>query len=74
VSVTPEERAELKEGFDFNDSDGNGKIDFVEFVAMLEGLDAGIDADQAQMGFGTIDTDGDGMIDFDEFVEWWRAT
>ena len=74
MTVTPEERAELKESFDFNDSDGNGKIDFVEFVAMLEGLEAGIDAAQAQIGFGTIDTDGDGMINFDEFVEWWRAT
>ena len=74
MKVTEEERRELKEAFDFNDSDSNGKIDFVEFVAMLEGLGAGLDAAQAQFGFEAVDTDGDGVIDFDEFVEWWRAT
>jgi Ca2+-binding EF-hand superfamily protein len=74
MAVTSKERRELKEAFDFNDSDSNGKIDFVEFVAMLEGLEADIDAAQAQFGFKAVDTDGDGMISFDEFVEWWRAT
>jgi len=74
VEVTQEERRELKESFDFNDSDSNGKIDFVEFVTMLEKLEAGIDTAQAQFGFEAIDTDGDGMISFDEFVEWWHAT
>lgn len=74
MAVSEEERQELKEAFDFNDSDNNGKIDFVEFLAMLEGLEAGIDAAQAQIGFETVDTDGDGSIDFDEFLEWWRAT
>jgi Ca2+-binding EF-hand superfamily protein len=73
VDVTDEERRELKEAFDFNDSDGNGKIDFVEFVAMLNGLEAGIDTAQAQFGFEEVDTDNDGMVSFDEFVEWWRA-
>lgn len=74
MGVSEEERQELKEAFDFNDSDNNGKIDFVEFIAMLEGLEAGIDAAQAQIGFETVDTDGDGSISFDEFLEWWRAT
>jgi calmodulin len=74
VGVSEEERRELREAFDFNDSDSNGKIDFVEFIAMLEGLEAGIDAVQAQIGFKAVDTDGDGTISFDEFVEWWRAT
>ena len=74
MEVTQEERQELRESFDFIDSDSNGKIDFVEFVAMLEGLEAEIDAAQAQIGFETVDTDGDGTISFDEFIEWWRAT
>jgi Ca2+-binding EF-hand superfamily protein len=74
MTVTEEERRELKEAFDFNDSDSNGKIDFVEFLAMLEGLEAEIDTAQAQFGFKAVDTDGDGTISFDEFVEWWRAT
>lgn len=74
MNVTDEDRRELKEAFDFNDSDSSGKIDFMEFVALLDGLDAGIDAAQAQFGFEEVDTDGDGMISFDEFVEWWHAT
>lgn len=74
MNVTPEERQELREAFDFNDNDSNGKIDFMEFVAMLDGLEADVDAAQAQLGFEEVDTDGDGMISFDEFVEWWRAT
>lgn len=74
MKVTQEEQRQLKATFDFNDSDSNGKIDFVEFIAMLQGLEAGIDAAQAQFGFKAVDTDGDGMISFDEFVEWWRAT
>ena len=59
MKVTQEERRELKEAFDFTDSDSNSKIDFVEFVAMLEGLEAGIDAAQAQSGFKAVDIDGD---------------
>jgi calmodulin len=74
VGVTQEERQQLREAFEAGDSDGNGKIDFVEFVAMLERLGADLDAAKAQFGFEAVDTDGDGMIDFDEFVEWWRAT
>ena len=74
MKVTEQERQQLKEAFDFSDGDSNGKIDFLEFVAMLEGLEAGIDAAQTQFGFKEVDTDGDGMINFDEFVEWWRAT
>jgi len=74
VGVSEEERAELREAFNYNDSDSNGRIDFVEFIAMLEGLEAGIDTPQAQIGFETVDTDGDGTISFDEFLEWWKAT
>ena len=74
MEISETDRQELREAFDFNDSDSNGKIDFVEFMAMLEGLEAGIDAAQAQIGFESVDTDGDGMISCDEFIEWWRAT
>jgi Ca2+-binding EF-hand superfamily protein len=74
MTVTEEERRELKEAFDFSDTDSNGKIDFMEFVVLLEGLEAGIDAPQAQTGFETVDTDSDGAISFDEFLEWWRET
>ena len=64
--------SELREAFNFNDRDGNGLIDFLEFVAMLDGLEAGIDTPTAQIGFKTIDTDGDGMVNFTEFAQWWQ--
>lgn len=74
MEISEKDRQELKQAFDYSDSDRNGKIDFMEFVAMLEGLGVRVDTAQAQFGFETVDTDGDGMIDFDEFVEWWRET
>jgi len=74
VTVTDEERQELMDAFEFSDSDNNGRIDFVEFIALLEGLDADVDAATAQIGFKAVDTDGNGSISFDEFLEWWRAT
>lgn len=74
MTVTQEELRELKEAFDFCDSNNNGKVDFVEFITLLEQLKTGIDTAQAQLGFEAVDTDGDGVISFDEFIEWWRAT
>lgn len=66
-----EEIAELREGFEYNDSNGDGKIDFAEFVKMLRNLEANVAADEARIGFDVIDTDNDQAIEFDEFIEWW---
>ena len=71
--MTQEKLRALKDAFDFSDSDGNGKIDFVEFVTLLEEFEVSIDTAQAQSGFEALDTDNDGMIGFDEFMAWWRA-
>lgn len=68
---TPEEIAELRESFTFNDPNGDGKIDFGEFRRMLRYLDAGVSAEEARIGFDEIDSDGDAAIAFDEFVAWW---
>lgn len=68
---TPEEIAELEESFNFNDPNGDGKIDFGEFRRMLRDLDAGVSVEEARIGFDEIDTDDDGAIGFDEFVSWW---
>jgi calmodulin len=69
---TTEEIEELREGFSYNDSNGDGKIDFSEFVAMLKDLEAGVALDEARIGFDVIDTDNDHSIEFDEFMEWWN--
>ena len=69
---SPDELEELKESFDYNDANGDGRIEFDEFVKMLQSLDAYGTRDEARVGFDSVDGDGDGSIDFDEFVAWWR--
>jgi Ca2+-binding EF-hand superfamily protein len=71
MAVTPEEYDELKESFEYNDSNADGKIDFSEFLSMLNDLEADIGEAEARIGFRAIDTDRDGAIGLDEFVEWW---
>ena len=62
---------ELKEAFNYNDGDGDGRIDLEEFMQMLEQLDAQVSVAEARVGFTDIDGDRDGAIDFGEFVRWW---
>lgn len=68
---TPEKIAELRESFNYNDPNGDGKIDFGEFRQMLDDLEAGVSAEEARIGFDEIDIDNDGVIEFDEFIAWW---
>ena len=68
---TPEEIAELRETFRYNDPNGDGRIDFREFVNMLTDLQANVGSEEARIGFDEIDTDNDHAIEFEEFVEWW---
>ena len=62
---------ELREAFEYNDRDGDGRIEPDEFATMLDELEANISAKEAKTGFQDIDTNDDGLIDFDEFVAWW---
>jgi Ca2+-binding EF-hand superfamily protein len=66
-----EQLDELREAFDYNDRDGDGRIERGEFVAMLDELEAEMSEEDAEVGFQDIDTNDDGLIDFDEFVAWW---
>jgi len=71
MELTDEEREELRESFEYNDLDEDGRIELDEFVSMLEALETGIDRAEARIGFEAIDTDKDGVISFDEFADWW---
>jgi Ca2+-binding EF-hand superfamily protein len=62
---------ELREAFDYNDRDADGRIAKDEFVAMLDELDADMSPRDMEIGFQDIDTNDDQLIDFDEFVAWW---
>jgi Ca2+-binding EF-hand superfamily protein len=67
-----EELDELRESFEYNDRDHDGKIQLDEFTEMLEELESGMSKGDIEIGFNDIDTNDDGLIDFDEFVAWWR--
>ncbi|HEX7081845.1 MAG TPA: EF-hand domain-containing protein [Gammaproteobacteria bacterium] len=71
MPLTPEELEELRENFEYNDSNADGRIEFEEFVNMLAALDAAGGLEEARVGFDSIDSDHDGSIDFDEFTAWW---
>ena len=64
---------ELRETFDFNDTDRDGALSFDEFVRMMLDLDPVMTADEARIGFGEVDVDRNGAISFDEFVAWWKG-
>jgi Ca2+-binding EF-hand superfamily protein len=66
-----EERTRLREDFDFNDANKDGKITFGEFVRFMQTLDPEISAEECKIGFEEIDSSRDGSIGFDEFVAWW---
>ncbi len=68
---TEEQLEELRETFDYNDRDDDGRIELDEFIDMLDELEAGMAEKEAKVGFNDIDTNDDGLIDFDEFVAWW---
>ena len=66
-----EQLDELREAFDYNDRDNDGRIQLDEFSAMLDELEADMTRTDIEIGFKDIDTNDDGLIDFDEFVAWW---
>jgi len=68
---TEEELDELREAFDYNDRDSDGKIQLDEFSSMLDELEAEMSKNDIEIGFKDIDTNDDGLIDFEEFVAWW---
>jgi Ca2+-binding EF-hand superfamily protein len=69
--LNEEQLDELREAFDYNDRDGDGRIQLDEFSAMLDELEAGMTDSDIEIGFQDIDTNDDGLIDFQEFVAWW---
>jgi calmodulin/calcium-binding protein CML/plastin-2 len=71
TALTEEQLEELRETFDYNDRDDDGRIELDEFIDMLDELEAGMAEKEAKIGFNDIDTNDDGLIDFDEFVAWW---
>ena len=60
-------RFDLKGAFEKFDLDGNGTVDKVEFVSIMQGFDPGVSEMEALAAFDRFDPSGDGAIDFEEF-------
>jgi Ca2+-binding EF-hand superfamily protein len=67
-----EERARLREDFDFNDINHDGHLTLGEFIRFMRNVDENMTAEECEIGFEEIDTNHDGAIDFDEFETWAR--
>jgi Ca2+-binding EF-hand superfamily protein len=68
-----EERGRLREDFDFNDVNHDGRITLGEFIRFMRNMDEDITAEECQIGFDEIDADRDGAIDFPEFEAWLKG-
>jgi Ca2+-binding EF-hand superfamily protein len=67
-----EQRGRLREDFDFNDLNRDGRLTLGEFIRFMRNVDEDITPEELQIGFDEIDTNRDGRIDFEEFVAWWN--
>ena len=74
IGALPEERlAELREDFEYLDSDQDGLMEFGEFVQFMDGLGADMSEQECRVGFAEIDSNHDGRIQFGEFLSWWTS-
>ena len=72
-SVQPgsRQRGRLREGFEFNDLNRDGRLTLGEFLRFMGQVDEDMTTEECQIAFDEIDLNRDGSIDFDEFVAWW---
>jgi Ca2+-binding EF-hand superfamily protein len=70
VKPSAEERVRLRDDFDFNDLDHDGRLTLGEFIRFMRSVDEDMTAEQCGIGFDEIDTNRDGVIEFEEFVAW----
>jgi Ca2+-binding EF-hand superfamily protein len=66
-----ERRGRLREDFDCNDLNKDGRLTLGEFIRFMNGLDENMTAQECWIGFDEIDTNRDGAIELDEFLAWW---
>jgi Ca2+-binding EF-hand superfamily protein len=74
VKPGAEEHGRLREDFDANDLNHDGRMTLGEFIRFMEGLDENLTGEECQIGFDEIDRDRNGSISFDEFFAWWTES
>eukprot|EP01029_Cantina_marsupialis_P019648 TRINITY_DN456_c0_g1_i1.p1 TRINITY_DN456_c0_g1~~TRINITY_DN456_c0_g1_i1.p1 ORF type:complete len:697 (+),score=290.71 TRINITY_DN456_c0_g1_i1:540-2630(+) len=70
--ITAEQYKEIREVFEYFDSDSSGSMNQEEFWSCTTGI--GLVFSEKEIGdiFAKLDLSGDGMIDFDEFTVWMK--
>merc|ERR1712183_226160 len=66
-TLTDEQKAEIKEAFNFFDKDKDGSIDVKELNNVMKSLGKNPTDSELQSLMKGVDTDGDGMINYEEF-------
>ena len=66
-TLTDEQKAEIKEAFNFFDKDKDGSIDITELNNVMKSLGKNPTDSELQSLMKGVDSDGDGMINYEEF-------
>lgn len=72
MSLSPKEKAELKNHFDSFDKDGNGSITAAEIGEVLKSIGEPASMDEIKKILAEVDTDRSGTIDFNEFITFYE--
>ena len=63
--------ARKAQDYEANDADGDGRLDFDEFCAMVRSREEGEFTDEElQVRFNELDADGSGKVDMSEYLRW----
>jgi Ca2+-binding EF-hand superfamily protein len=71
VRPADQHRHSLRDHFDFNDPNEDGRLTLGEFIRFVRSMDPQITAEECQSGFDEVDANRDGLIDFGQFAAWW---
>jgi len=75
-SIAPDYVEKIKRCFDSFDSDGSGKVDAIEFKAVMYKMlkvppNVEMPASRIQYFWSEMDHDHSGLANFEEFLQWW---
>ena len=69
MTLTEEQRQEIKEAFDLFDTDGSGKIDAKELKVAMKALGFESKKEEIRKIINDIDKEGSGQIDYRDFTD-----
>mmetsp|Transcript_111149 Transcript_111149/g.313620 ORF Transcript_111149/g.313620 Transcript_111149/m.313620 type:complete len:528 (-) Transcript_111149:60-1643(-) len=66
----PSKEPQVRSAFKVLDTDGNGVLQFTEFLVLLQRGDPNFSVEEAEMLFNVADKDLNGQVDFEEFMDF----